>query len=225
MATGDPKQWFLQFSPAGDGRPWGDWTAMAKRQAAKADPWDAGCLVTPLVGGFWAMSAMRNALEKAINNAKRSSLPAGQKGHVYITGWRLNALRDLSETNPWKTSDWGPASYPSVTDQTAIGLILRMMQEGIKVRVLIWLPPAGWVADKIAGMAAHREDHIYIAHTIQKENENLVATKPEFAAADPIGVCALAAIASTICSSVIALTPPACSAFISLGTKSAQIFM
>ena len=34
-----------------------------------------------------------------------------------------------------------------------------------------------------------------------------------------------AAIASTIWSSVIALTPPACSSFISLGTKSAQIFM
>jgi len=35
----------------------------------------------------------------------------------------------------------------------------------------------------------------------------------------------IAAIASSICSSVMALTPPECSSFISLGTKSAQIFM
>src|SRR6516164_9590185 len=48
-----------------------------------------------------------------------------------------------------------------------------------------------------------------------------LAVSPDRRARNP----SIAAIASTICSSVIALTPPACSSFISLGTKSAQIFM
>src|SRR6516225_3970206 len=38
-------------------------------------------------------------------------------------------------------------------------------------------------------------------------------------------IASIAAMASSICSSLIALTPPACSTFISLGIKSAQIFM
>jgi hypothetical protein len=41
----------LPFSPAPDGSPWGTGTYMAKRRAARADPWLTGCDVTTLIGG------------------------------------------------------------------------------------------------------------------------------------------------------------------------------
>ncbi len=61
----DPNKWFLKFSPNGEGRPWGDDTYMAKR-LGNYKPWDENCKVIPMIGGYEAMSAMRESLEAAI---------------------------------------------------------------------------------------------------------------------------------------------------------------
>ena len=131
----DPKKWFLMFSPNGGGRPWGDGTHMAKR-IGKENPWDENCKVIPMIGGYEAMSAMRESLESAIAQAKQ-----GKKGYVYIADLRLNPLRDLSEDNPWNIENrpWNE-SDSAKKDQTALGFILRLMQAGINVRILLWLP-------------------------------------------------------------------------------------
>src|SRR2546423_8845618 len=103
MPTPEEK-WLVQFESP-EGMPWGTGTYVARR-APKQPPWHAGCKVTTLVGGYTAMCAIRDALEAAIAAAKRSSLPVGKRGHVYICDWRMNAFRDLSSGNVWRTGPW-----------------------------------------------------------------------------------------------------------------------
>ena len=85
----------------GDGRPCA---------AAGGFPFDDNCRVTTYVDGLTAMSAMRDALETVITNAKAASAanvaPGWPRGYVYIAGWRFNCLRDLSVGNPWGTDPW-----------------------------------------------------------------------------------------------------------------------
>lgn len=166
----DPKRWFLNFLPNGEGRPWGDGTYMAKR-IDKEKPWDESCKVIPLIGGYEAMSAMRESLEAAIAEAKR-----GKKGHVYIANWRLSPLRDLSEDNPWiiQNRPWNE-SDSAKNDQTVLGLILRLMQAGITVRILLWLPIK---ASTFAGLGPFMSDHVYVAEVVGKECERLSKNDP-----------------------------------------------
>jgi hypothetical protein len=99
----DPDKWLLTYALP-SGAPWGAGTRLAERaKTAGAVPWDTNCRVTPIVGGYNAMSAMRDALESLITDARASSRPAGQRGHVYIADWRLSCQRDLSSRNPWGT--------------------------------------------------------------------------------------------------------------------------
>jgi phosphatidylserine/phosphatidylglycerophosphate/cardiolipin synthase-like enzyme len=157
---------------------------MAKRAiATPASPWDVGCKVTTFIGGYAAMSAMRDALEALISDAKSSSNPAGSKGHVYIADWRFNCQRDLSSENSWKTGFWGDANT-AVKDQTAIGLILRLMQAGVIVRILVWLPTK--VAEKAANLTPHIVDHTYLWHVVQRESARLSANL-----AVPLGIVGL----------------------------------
>lgn len=166
----DPNKWFLKFSPNGEGRPWGDGTYMAKR-IGNSKPWDENCKVMPMIGGYEAMSAMRDSLEAAIAQAKQ-----GKKGHVYIADWRLNPLRDLSEDNPWiiQNRPWNESDFAK-KDQTALGFILRLMQAGINVRILLWLPIN---ASIFAGLGQHMNDHVYIAEVVSKECERLSKNDP-----------------------------------------------
>ncbi len=107
------------------------------------------------------MSAMRESLEAAIAEAEQ-----GQKGHVYIADWRLNPLRDLSEDNPWSIQNRPWNEFDSAKrDQTALGLILRLMQAGIRVRILLWMP---MTASVIAGHGPHMSDHVYIADVVNE---------------------------------------------------------
>lgn len=181
--------WLLQFtadnpsSPEGDGRPWGDGTAMAARARTGTDPWDNGCRVTPMIGGFVAMSAMRDAFEAAIADAEGQSGRPGSRGHVYIADWQLNALRDLSVDHPWGGEPWQPET--TVTkDQTALGLILRMMSAGIAVRLLLWEP----TTLQEATMAPLAREHWNVAAAIQDHNDTL---QKELDPTQPLGILGL----------------------------------
>ncbi len=155
---------------------------MAARASLGALPWDAGCRVTPLIGGYEAMSAMRDALKGAVAEAQGGS--PGKGGRVYIAGWRFNCLRDLSDTNPWGTGPWQGGGATS--DETAIGLVLRLMQAGVQVRILVWLPTK---SQRWAGkFGPHVEDHRYLARLVATENDRLVR---QFRLTEPLGVVAL----------------------------------
>lgn len=188
--SADIEKWLLPWSSArygwptpGEGRPWGDGTKLAEREAAGGVPYDTDCLVTPLIGGYEAMSRIRDSLEDAIAEAwrlaKDDHVYPGQRGHVYIAGWRINALRDLSTTNRWRTASWRASDLTSsapegtaTTDQTALGSVLRLMQAGVKVRILPWLPTreAEWAA---ASFQSHVDDHRYLASVVAAESQRL----------------------------------------------------
>jgi hypothetical protein len=113
----DPGRWFLTFAAfGGQGRPWGDGTTMASRAAHGVDPWDPGCEVTTIIGGYPAMAAIRDVFEQAIADARASAAPSGQQGYVCISGWCLNPQRELGDL----FGPWPPGSAPAA-DQTAIG--------------------------------------------------------------------------------------------------------
>ena len=166
----DPNKWFLKFSPNGEGRPWGDDTYMAKR-VGDYKPWDENCKVIPMIGGYEALSAMRESLEAAISEAQQ-----GKKGYVYIADFRLDPLRDLSDDNPWivQNRPWNERDS-AIKDQTVLGFILRLMQAGINVRILLWLPIS---ASVFVGLGPHISDHVYIAEVVSKECERLSKNDP-----------------------------------------------
>jgi phosphatidylserine/phosphatidylglycerophosphate/cardiolipin synthase-like enzyme len=182
-------------SPLGDGRPWGDGTEMAGRAnpSHPRPPWDAGCTVSSYVGGHAAMEDYRETLDTVIKAAEASSTPAfvngaWQRGHVYIVDWRFNCLRDLStNTNPWPRPPGVAAE-----DATAIGLVRRLMQAGVQVRLLLWYPTYAATFSFTAAIGAHVEDHRYAAALVEAENRRLMDTVFSVpAGSDPLGVVAL----------------------------------
>jgi len=198
VMTVDPATWLLSFSssdpsmPNGDGRPWGDGTAMAARAKAPGGPlkpWDENCQVTTYVGGYAAMSAIRDSLELAITEAAAAGNVPGKCGHVYITDWRFNSLRDLSDDNVWKLGPWASflSGNQAALDQTAIGLVRRLMQAGILVRLLLWYPPH---AEAAGGLGPHIADHFYAAELVAAENTRLMGAQAP-ADGQQIGVVAL----------------------------------
>jgi phosphatidylserine/phosphatidylglycerophosphate/cardiolipin synthase-like enzyme len=171
--TAAPQDWLLAFTASnvrasdGDGRPWGDETAIAQRAYLGANPWDGECEVTPMIGGYLTMNAIRDALERAIADAEakgRRGVKAGARGHVYICDWQLNALRDLSTENPWGGNPWSKTSRAK-KDQTALGLLVRLMSAGVAVRILLWMPStlehpgAPDLAEEHWNLAAAVQDH------------------------------------------------------------------
>ena len=187
----DAHRWLLQFTSsdpadsAGDGRPWGDGTAMAARASGQRLPWDYGNRITPLVGGFTVLGAIRDAFETAILEAEAMAdrYPPGKRGHVLIVDWLLNGLRDLSEENSWGGGPWKPTDVAK-KDQTALGLILRMMSVGITVRVLLWEP----TTTQAQNLPDHANEHWSVAAAIQDHNTTLTA---KWGLKDYVGVCEL----------------------------------
>jgi phosphatidylserine/phosphatidylglycerophosphate/cardiolipin synthase-like enzyme len=144
---------------------------MAERAKTGEPPWDPGCGVETYVGGYAAMCAIRDTLEKVIADASRSSNAPGSRGHVYFADWRMNAQRDLSDGNSWVTHTWHLTDRATTKkDQTAIGLLLRLMQAGVRVRVLLWLPTT---RETMGAGEAHIEDHYYIARVVGEEARRL----------------------------------------------------
>lgn len=186
----DPQRWLVPFASAdpaainGDGRPWGDGTAMAARAARREQPWDAGCAVQTFTGGYEAMCAIRDTLEAVITEARASSRPFGDRGHVYIAGWRLNVQRDLSDSNVWGTGPWGGATVAE-RDQTALGLILRLMQAGVRLRAMVWFPTK--IAEPGTG-PAHPENCFHLAGIVDAESRRLGRVHR---LSDPLGIVAL----------------------------------
>jgi phosphatidylserine/phosphatidylglycerophosphate/cardiolipin synthase-like enzyme len=187
---GAAASWLLQYTssdphaPAGDGRPWGDGTAMAARAYAGQSPWDHGCAVVPKIGGYATMIAIRDAFEAAIADAEAQAergVPAGQRGHVYIADWLFNGLRDLSTDNPWGGKRWNPATTVA-RDQTALGFVVRMMSAGINVRMLLWMPTTTQRRE-LKNLA---DEHWSVAAAVQDHNNRLL---PPSSA--PLGVVAL----------------------------------
>jgi phosphatidylserine/phosphatidylglycerophosphate/cardiolipin synthase-like enzyme len=186
-------KWLLQFTSStyqseyGDGRPWGDGTAMAERAKVPGqNPWDAGCKVTPLLGGDATMIAIRKDLEQAIaiGEAKlKEGATPGTFGHVYFTGLQFNGLRDLSSNNPWGGKPWDP-KITVEKDQTALGLVIRLMSAGINVRMLLWMPNE-LEALTLKGLAF---EHRCMAAAVKSHSEVL---QGKWNPAGPIGVVAL----------------------------------
>src|ERR1700722_6147948 len=172
----DVQKWLLTFSsndpsaPNGDGRPWGDGTEIGCRASKGLSPWDLGCQVTPMIGGYRAMSEIRDTLQGVIDEFPPEDPPSQRdviNGHVYIAGWRLNPLRDLSATNPWKTASWagsnGVARSTAPSDETALGMFLKLMQSRIQLRMLVWCPLA---TATLNGMGPHIEDHMALMYAV-----------------------------------------------------------
>jgi phosphatidylserine/phosphatidylglycerophosphate/cardiolipin synthase-like enzyme len=127
-----------------------------------------------MIGGFETFNAVRETFEAAIADANARTAATGQsKGHVYITGLQLNALRDLSENQTWRGQPWNPQATVE-KDQTVLGFVLRMMAADIDVRLLLWMPTtmqANWPAP-FGPLAA---EHWSIAAAIQDFDDKLGA--------------------------------------------------
>jgi phosphatidylserine/phosphatidylglycerophosphate/cardiolipin synthase-like enzyme len=165
----DPGTWLLAPAPDGPGDACGIWGA-GTDMAARAIPWDAGCSVTPLIGGFDTMNAIRTALERALREAQASSAPPGRRGHVYLAGWRLDPLRDLA--GDARVHGWTTAQTVA-TDATVIGLVLRLLDAGVTVRILLWYPHA-----RQLGIALTKEiaaEHFYLLALVREKSRDLEA--------------------------------------------------
>ena len=151
---------------------------MATRAASDTDPWDEGCTVQPYIGGLATMSAIAADLETVIGNAT-----AGQdNGYVFISDWRFNPLRDLGG-GPNYTAWSSPATTTVDKDETAIGLVLRLMQAGVQVWMLLWYPTSN---QNIPAFHSHVAEHRYVAAVVGAENARLQQTS-----ATTFGVVAL----------------------------------
>lgn len=144
---------------------------MAKLESTGAQPWFAGCTVQTLIGGEAVMNTVRDQLEAMITAAKASAQPPGARGLAYFTDWRMNGQRDLSEANPWGTSGW-TSGQVAAPDQTVLGLLMRLLHAGVRVRVLLWMP----VGNEHYGSGdAHIHDHVWIAAVIAAANRSALS--------------------------------------------------
>jgi len=162
------KDWLISFDDYAkvrkDGRPFGDNTEMASRQSKGLNPWDENCKVIYHIGGLDSMRAIRTQFQKTIDDAKKATdLKIGERGHVYIAGWRLNPNRDISD-NPI------PVSEAEDKKNTIWFWISELMKAGVVVRIMLWLP----LTTK-AGFDSHINAHIYAAQLMAQLNSEIMS--------------------------------------------------
>jgi len=156
----DPSVWLLNSSGY-----WGTGTYMAGRSTF----WDTGCTATPLIGGYRAMDSIRQTLETVIGEA--AGKPVGQGGYVYIAGWRIDPVRDLSLSNSWGTTTAWTDDSTATTDETAIGLLLRLLDAGVQLRILAWLPTN--LDQNSSGLHQHFLEHFYLYSLIKQKSRDM----------------------------------------------------
>jgi phosphatidylserine/phosphatidylglycerophosphate/cardiolipin synthase-like enzyme len=170
-AASDPSVWFLPPTPNALGDACGVW-GCSTDMAARAVPWDENCAVSPLIGGFDTMNSIRTSFENAIREAEAAGTPPGRRGCVYVAGWRINPLRDLSAGNAWRGSNW-TATQTATTDDTAVGLFLRLLEAGVSLRMLLWLPHS--LQRGIAMTKETAQEHYYLLTLIRTKSDDLEA--------------------------------------------------
>jgi len=158
--------WLLSGNHSGWplGQPFGDGSERWNRaRNPEKEPWDDDCYVTPLIGGHNTMDEIRQAFGDVIDEAESNN---DADCHVYIAGWRFNPNRDMStDTDPWH---FDPVAEDR-KNQTAWGLVRRMIFAGVKVRILLWLPPTK--PDPIDFLfAPHIQAHFYLARLVRAAN-------------------------------------------------------
>ncbi len=154
---------------------WGSGTEYARRFTNGERPWDTHCRVTPHIGGYEVMADMKQAFRAAIETVEATRVPSA-RGHVYLAGWRLNGARTLDEPSVSQDERNGG-------DETALGWLLRLMEAGIAIRVLLWLPSR--LASETS-FKAHAYEHLSVARKIARYSaERTLAGDP------PLGVCLL----------------------------------
>ena len=149
-----------------------------------------------MIGGFDTFNAICETFEAAIAEANRyntmrdpfTGLPL-PKGHVYITGLQLNALRDLSQNQKWGGEPWDPKATVD-KDQTVLGFVLRMMAAGIDVRLLLWMPTTVQ-KNKPAPFEALAAEHWSIAAAVQDFDNQLSSPHPPGPGVGGRGIVAL----------------------------------
>lgn len=157
-------KWFLSGNHSGwpSGQPFGDGSERWQRaRESGLNPWDEDCEVTPLIGGHAVMDDIRKTFEYVIGEAK-----GGSNYHVYIAGWRFNPNRDMSmNTDPWH---FDPVEEDRA-NQTAWGLVKQLIFAGVKVRIIVWLPPTK--PEPIENLfLPHIQAHLYLARLVRAAN-------------------------------------------------------
>jgi phosphatidylserine/phosphatidylglycerophosphate/cardiolipin synthase-like enzyme len=169
------EKWFLPSRPSGT--LWGEGTYNLERSRAGQETWDASCRVSPLIGGYEAMADIRVQFKAALIEARKLPFGTRARGHVYVCGWRFDSARDLHD--PYDSA-FGEAD----SDDSALGWLLRLMQAGITVRVMLWMP-ARILSETT--LARHAQEHMYVARVIQAFSAQHMLRE----AGVPLGVCLL----------------------------------
>jgi hypothetical protein len=140
LLSNDPKDWLITFDDYNvkDGRPFGDGTKMAKRIITHENPWDEECKAETIINGKDVMTSVKREFTEAISAANDELRRDTSKrkfiddlGHVYISDWHFNPNRDISGNS-------NESSTP--VQDTAWYWICQLMNGGIRVRMLLWLP-------------------------------------------------------------------------------------
>jgi len=140
--------------------------------AAGNKAWFTNCEVTPIIGGFEAMSQIRDAIHQTVQDANNSGVNfGGDRGHVYICDWRFNPNRDLS-VNTTAPAD---PTFPAL--DTAWDLIRQLIGAGVRVRLLLWEPTTGPVDNFFAGFHEHQIAHESTVRLMRKTNKDTMKSK------------------------------------------------
>jgi phosphatidylserine/phosphatidylglycerophosphate/cardiolipin synthase-like enzyme len=181
-------QWLIPGDPSGKTSPFFPGSHYSKLEQAvpPGQPLDNNCKVTPLLGGREAFDAIVNAFQAAIDSASahQNDKAFGQRGYVYIAGYRLNPNRILTDAGA-----------------TIWNFISKLMNAGVRVRIILWMPLTFKVDlevacfESAAHLEPHQQAHIFLASLVKRLNAYLVTAHK---CSDDIGVVFLDSRTATL---------------------------